>query len=51
LKQQLKEKKSLVYYAVALDPLTSAVLSLEEIKNMVDEMFEKEKKYLPDFNE
>lgn len=47
----VKRKKSLVYQAISLDPLTSAVLSLEEIKNMVDEMFEKEKEYLPDFNE
>jgi alpha-galactosidase len=47
----VKRKKSLVYQAIVLDPLTSAVLSLEEIKNMVDEMFEKEKEYLPVFYE
>lgn len=38
-----------VFYAVAFDPLTSAVLTLDEIKNMVDEMMEKNKEYLPQF--
>ncbi|MCM8785334.1 MAG: alpha-glucosidase/alpha-galactosidase [Candidatus Omnitrophica bacterium] len=46
----VRRKKSLVYQAVSLDPLTGAVLSLEEIRKMVDEMFEKEKKYLPEFS-
>ena len=36
-----------VFWACAFDPLTSAVLSLEEIKNMVDEMLEQNKEYLP----
>ena len=31
------------------DPLTAAVLSLEEIDNMVDEMFEANRGYLPTF--
>lgn len=38
-----------IFYAVAFDPLTSAVLSLGEIKAMVDEMFEANRKYLPQF--
>jgi len=38
-----------VFHAVCFDPLTSAVLSLEEIKQMVDEMFEKNRDYLPQF--
>jgi len=38
-----------VFHAVCLDPLTSAVLSLAEIKAMVDEMFEAEKESLPQF--
>ncbi len=38
-----------VFHAVAFDPLTSAVLSLAEIKAMVDEMFEVNKDYLPQF--
>ena len=38
-----------VFYACAFDPLTSAVLSLDEIKQMVDEMMEQNKDYLPQF--
>src|SRR5208283_4047868 len=39
----------LVMNAVALDPLTSAVLTLQEIRDMVSEMLEAEAKYLPQF--
>lgn len=39
----------LVYYSIALDPLTSAVLSLEEIRSMVKEMFAASRDYLPQF--
>lgn len=42
--------KDLVYYACYYDPLTSAVLSLDEIKSMADEMFEASKDYLPQFS-
>uniref|UniRef100_A0A7C3RJG3 Alpha-galactosidase n=1 Tax=Dictyoglomus thermophilum TaxID=14 RepID=A0A7C3RJG3_DICTH len=38
-----------IFYAIAYDPLTSAVLSLAEIKQMVKEMFEINKDYLPQF--
>ena len=38
-----------IYEAICFDPLTSAVLSLEEIKNMTNEMLEKNKDYLPQF--
>ncbi len=38
----LTKNKEMAYYAIVYDPLTSAVLSLEEIRNMVDEMFEAE---------
>ena len=38
-----------VFYAVAMDPLTSAVLSLAEIKEMVDEMMKKNAPHLPQF--
>jgi len=41
--------KDLVYYACYYDPLASAVLSLEEIKAMADEMFAANKDYLPLF--
>jgi alpha-galactosidase len=39
----------MVYRAVAHDPLTAAVLSLAEIKDMVNELFEQHKDYLPQF--
>lgn len=39
----------MIYHAVCFDPLTSAVLSLAEIKRMVDEMFEANRDYLPQF--
>ena len=38
-----------VFHAICMDPLTSAVLSLAEIKEMTDEMFKKNKAYLPQF--
>jgi len=34
---------------VALDPLTSSILTLDEIKKMVEEMLEGETRYLPKF--
>ncbi|OGF49581.1 MAG: hypothetical protein A2044_02510 [Candidatus Firestonebacteria bacterium GWA2_43_8] len=38
-----------VFHAVAFDPLTSAVLSLDEIHDMVTEMLRKNKAWLPQF--
>lgn len=38
-----------IFHAICFDPLTSSVLSLDEIKAMVDEMFEANKDYLPQF--
>ena len=38
-----------VFHAVCFDPLTSAVLSLAEIKQMVDEMLQQNKAWLPQF--
>ncbi|WP_274650983.1 alpha-galactosidase [Paenibacillus humicola] len=38
-----------IFQAICYDPLTSAVLSLAEIKSMVDEMFEANKEVLPQF--
>ncbi len=43
--------KDLLYWSIAYDPLTAAVLSLEEIRSMVDEMFEKEKHLMPTFRD
>jgi len=39
----------LVFHAIAYDPLTAAVLSLAEIKRMVQAMFTKNEAYLPQF--
>ena len=39
----------LVYQAIAHDPLTAAVLSLAEIKAMVNEMFDYNQNHLPQF--
>ncbi len=40
---------TLVFQAVAYDPLTAAMLSLAEIKNMVNEMLRQNADYLPQF--
>jgi len=40
-----------VVQATALDPLTSAVLTLKEVRDMAIEMYQAEKEYLPEFNE
>ena len=37
------------YHACLLDPLTAAVLAPHEIRNMVDEMLEAQKQWLPQF--
>lgn len=42
----MKKSKEMVYQAAYMDPLTSAVCSLEEIRQMCDEIFEKNKDYL-----
>lgn len=45
----LTGNRDLVYQAVCFDPLTSAVLSLKEIRAMVDEMFAQYADWLPQF--
>jgi len=40
---------AMIYRAIAHDPLTSAVLSLAEIRQMTNEMFAQHKDYLPQF--
>ncbi len=40
---------TMVFHAIAYDPLTAAVLSLAEIRQMVNEMLEKNRPYLPTF--
>jgi len=39
----------LIFHAIACDPLTSAVLSLAEIKHMVNQMFAQNQSFLPHF--
>lgn len=39
-----------VFQAICMDPLVSAVLSLDDIKDMVDEMFAQNKEWLPQFS-
>ena len=43
----LTGNRRLIYQAVALSPLTAAVLSLAEIQQMVDDLFEVNEAYLP----
>lgn len=44
----LQGKKEYIYEAIALDPLTAGILTLDEIRKMVDEMFVAEREYLPE---
>ena len=44
-----KRSKKTVIEAVSLDPLCSAVLSLQEIKDMCNELFEVNREYLGDY--
>ena len=39
----------LVFQAILHDPLTAAVCSMDEIHKMVNQMFEQNKQYLPQF--
>jgi len=39
----------LAFQAIAYDPLTAAVLSLAEIETMVNEMFQQNRAFLPQF--
>jgi alpha-galactosidase len=39
-----------IYRAICYDPLTSAVLGLREIRDMVDEMFKQNEDWLPQFS-
>lgn len=45
----MHKSKEMVYRAVYMDPLSSAVCSLDEIKQMCDELFEINKDYLGDY--
>ncbi|MFU0799376.1 MAG: alpha-galactosidase [Xylanivirga thermophila] len=45
----MEGNKKKIFHAICMDPLTSAVLSLNEIREMVDEMFAANKEWLPQF--
>lgn len=45
----MNKSKETVYRAVYMDPLSSAVCSMDEIKNMCDELFEINKDFLGDY--
>lgn len=45
----MKKSREMVYHAVYMDPLSSAVCSMDEIKNMCDEIFEKNTEFLGDY--
>lgn len=46
----LRGDKEAVHHAVALDPLTAAVCTLPQIHAMVDELFEAQARWLPQFH-
>lgn len=45
----MRKDKEMVCHAIYMDPLTSAVCSLDEIKQMTDELFEINKEFLGDY--
>jgi alpha-galactosidase len=45
----LEQNRETAFHALALDPLTAAVCSLAEIRQMFDEMAEAQREYLPEF--
>lgn len=49
VKAVLDKSKDAAKHAVMLDPLTSTILTLDKISEMVDEMFRVEKEWLTDF--
>ncbi len=45
----MKKSRDMVYGAVYMDPLSSAVCSMDEIKNMCDELFEVNSEFLGEY--
>jgi alpha-galactosidase len=45
----LTGEKAHVYHAIALDPLTGALLTLDQIRSMTDDLFAAEAEWLPQF--
>ena len=44
------KKKETIYHAAMLDPLTSSLLSLDQISSLVDELLIAHKNWIPEFN-
>jgi alpha-galactosidase len=42
----IEKDKTKIFQSVLLDPLTSALLTIDETRQLVDEMFKAEKKYV-----
>jgi len=49
VKGHLERNRDAIYHAMALDPLTAAVCSLDEIWRLTDEMFLANQRFLPQF--
>jgi alpha-galactosidase len=45
----VEKDKTKIFQASLLDPLTSAILTIDETRRMVNEMFKAEEKYLKGF--
>jgi alpha-galactosidase len=45
----LAKDREMIYHACLLDPNTASVCSPEEIRSMVEELFEAEAQWLPGF--
>lgn len=45
----VEKDKTKIFHSILLDPLTSAILTIDETRQMVDEMFQAEKDYLKGF--
>jgi alpha-galactosidase len=45
----MEKDKTKLFQAILLDPLTAAILTIDEIRQMVDELFLAEKEYLKGF--
>jgi alpha-galactosidase len=41
----VEKDKTKIFYSILLDPLTSALLTIDETRQLVDEMFREEKQY------
>jgi len=50
VKGALEGDKKAVEQAIALDPLTAAVLTLDQIRSLTADLFEADKPFLPQFN-